>query len=113
MFKYATTALLCLALTAPALAQKTYTPAQLRSMVKSGKYPPQHSPRNEVKDVPYASCLAALGSLVDSVRPEYPTATLVNTSIMRIEKIWTNDAVVVFSCNGPDGKMVIVTSKYR
>jgi hypothetical protein len=73
------------------VAQKTYTPAQLRSMVQSGNYPKQGSVATQTKEMDYTSCIVSLESVVSSVKPEYPTITVVNTNLMRVEKVWTND----------------------
>ena len=101
-----------IALTTNASAQKTYSPAQLRSMVQGGNYPRQGSPSTQSESVDYASCIAKIESVVTSVRPNYPTQTVVNTSVLRIEKVWTNDAAMTLSCSAPDKKLDITTAPY-
>lgn len=95
-----------------AIAGKTYTPAQLRSMVRSGNYPKQGSPSTQSQRMDYSTCIAKVAALVSSVQPEYPTSTVLNTNIARIEKVWTNDAAMTLSCSAPDGKLVITTAPY-
>ena len=93
-------------------AGKTYTPAQLRSMTMAGNYPKQGKPSTKSQSIDYASCLAKVASVIDSIRLEYPTSTIVNTKILRIEKVWTNDAAMTFSCSELDRKLVITTAQY-
>ena len=97
----------------PALAQKTYTPAQLRAMVNSGRYPDQGAASTQTKTMDYSQCIATLESVVGAVRPNYPAQTIVSTNLMRVEKVWTNDAAVTVSCSAPDRKLVMTSAPYR
>jgi hypothetical protein len=101
-----------LALSAPASAQKTYTPAQLRSMVQSGNYPKQDAPSTQTQSIDYVACIAKVESVVASVISNYPAQTVVSTNIMRMEKVWTNDAAMTFTCSAPDNKLVITSAPY-
>ncbi|MBT9137223.1 MAG: hypothetical protein DDT34_02311 [Firmicutes bacterium] len=103
---------MALALSAPANAQKTYTPAQLQSMVQSGKYPKQGAPSTQTQSIDYVACIAKVESVVASVRPNYPAQTVVSTNLMRMEKVWTNDAAMTLTCSAPDGKLVITSAPY-
>lgn len=103
--------LLCAA--APVIAQKTYTPAQLRSMVQSGKYPAQGPVFTESREIDYATCVLSLEEAINAVKPQYPSATVVSTNLMRSEKLWTNDAAVTITCSAPDRKMIMTSAKYR
>jgi hypothetical protein len=105
-------AFISLGVSSPAFSEKTYTPAELRSMVQSGNYPKQGSPSNQSQRMDYSACIAKITAVVSSVQPEYPTRTVLNTSIARIEKVWTNDAAMTLSCSAPDGKLVITTAAY-
>lgn len=96
----------------PVFAGKTYTPAQLRSMVQSGKYPKQGKPSSQSERMDYSTCIAKVTAIVSSVQPEYPTSTILSTNIARIEKVWTNDAAMILSCSAPDGNLVITTAPY-
>lgn len=95
-----------------AAAQKSYTPAQLRSMIQSGNYPKQGAPSTKSENTDYAACIAKVESVVSSVRPNYPTQTVVSTNLMRIEKLWTNDAAMTFTCNSADKTLVITSAPY-
>lgn len=95
-----------------AYAEKVYTPAQLRSMVKKGKYPQQGKPAMQSERMDYATCIAKVTALVNAVGTEYPTSTVLNTNIGRIEKVWTNDSAVTLTCSAPDRKLVITTAPY-
>lgn len=108
-----TTALsLGLGIVSPSFAGKTYTPSELRSMIQSGKYPAQGTPSAQSQPMSYSDCVAKVTAVVSSVQPEYPTSTVVNTAIARIEKVWTNDAAMTLSCSAPDAKLVITTAPY-
>jgi len=96
-----------------AAAQKTYTPAQLRSMVQSGNYPAQGNPSTKSESIAYAKCIAKVESVVSSIRPNYPTQTVVSTNLMRMEKLWTNDAAMTLTCSAADNKFVITSAPYR
>ena len=96
-----------------AAAQKTYTPAELRRMVDSGNYPKQASPSTKTESVDYSSCVAKVTSVIDSVQPNYPTRTIVSTSVMRVEKLWTNDSAMTLSCSALDKKLIITTAPYQ
>jgi hypothetical protein len=104
---------LLLSMPVMALAQKTYTPSQLRAMVKSGKYPPQGQANSESKNMDYASCVSLVERTVRGVTPEYPASTIVSTNLMRVEKIWSNDAAVTITCSAPDSKMTMTSARYR
>jgi hypothetical protein len=101
-----------LALASPAFAGKTYTPAQLHSMVESGKFPAQGTPSTQSESMDYAACIARVESIVNSVRPNYPTQKVLSTDIVRIEKIWKNDSTMTLTCSAPDKKLVTTTSPY-
>jgi hypothetical protein len=106
-------ALVFLGLPGVSSAQKTYTPAQLRSMVDSGKYPSQGAARSTSQAMDYSECIVKLESVVGAVRPNYPSRTIVSTNLMRVEKVWTNDAAVTVSCSAPDRKMVMTSAPYN
>lgn len=101
-----------LALTGAAHAQKTYTPAQLRSMVNAGKFPKQGPTKTMTEAVNFEQCVAKVREIVASVRPNYPTKNIVSTNLLWTEKIWTNDAAMTLSCSGPDQKLIITTAAY-
>lgn len=101
-----------LGIVSPAFAEKTYTPAQLRSMVQSGNYPKQGSPLTQSQSLGYSACIAKVKAVVGSVQSEYPSSTVLSTNIARIDKVWTNDAAMTLSCSAPDGKLVITTAPY-
>lgn len=94
-------------------AGKTYTPAQLRQMVQSQNFPDQGDVQTTVAKRSYAACVIALEGIISAIQPNYPTATIVNTSLIRTEKAWTNDAAVTVTCSAPDEKLIITTAPYR
>lgn len=101
-----------IALNFPAIAQKTYTPAQLRSMVQNGKYPKQGDITTQTQSISFADCITKVEAVIASVKPNYPTETIVNTNIMRVEKMWTNDAAMTLSCSALDKKITITSASY-
>ncbi|MCF7355739.1 MULTISPECIES: hypothetical protein [Vibrio] len=97
---------------ASASAQKTYTPAQLKGMVQSGSYPKQGSVSSKTLNLDYVSCISKVDSIVDSIKANYPTQTVVSTNVLRIEKVWTNDAAMTLTCSAADKNLVITTAAY-
>lgn len=93
-------------------AQKTYTPQQLRNMIKQGKYPQQGKVTTKVEKADYVQCVQVLKQMIASISPEYPSQTVLDTNTGRMEKIWTNDAAVTVTCSAPDKNMVITSAPY-
>lgn len=94
-------------------AQKTYTPAQLKSMIQSGKYPAQGDVQTQTVSRSYSECIATMDEILGAVRPYYPVQTIASSRDIRVEKAWTNDGAVTVSCSAPDRKMVLTRSSYR
>jgi len=92
-------------------AERTYTPSQLRSMVQSGNYPKQGTPTKQTQDVSFLSCVARVESTLDAIKPNYPTAIIVNTRIIYVGKAWIDDGAMTFTCSA-DNKFVITTAPY-
>jgi len=106
----AVTLLVTLPLTA--LAEKTYTPAQLRQMVGSGKPPKQGPVTSQKVELPFDACVAKVKSSAAAVSENYPVQPIVDTSVLVTVKVWTNDAAMTLSCSKPDGLMLVTTAKY-
>lgn len=94
-----------------AAAGKTYTKAELQKMTAAGRYPAQGTVSTESKPASFVACSATIDSITSSLGG-YPAETIVNTGIIRMVKMWTNDGVVTVSCSGPDRKMVITKAPY-
>jgi hypothetical protein len=101
-----------LVLALPALAGKTYTPAQLQSMVESGKFPAQGTPSTRSESMDYAMCIARVESIVDSARPNYPTQKVLSTDSAHIEKVWKDDSTMTLTCSAPERKLITTTAPY-
>jgi hypothetical protein len=99
-------------LSLPAHAAKTYTPEQLRKMVDSGKPPKQGSPSTQKQAISFPACVAKVNAVVDSVKAQYPAKIIVETKILHMAKVWTNDGAMTLSCSQPDGKLVITNARY-
>jgi hypothetical protein len=96
-----------------ASAQRTYSPAELRRMVDSGKYPAQGTPTTTSEYTSFAVCVSKVESVVASVRPNYPSRTIVSTRAVRVEKLWTNDSAMTLTCSAADNKLVITSASYK
>ena len=103
---------MAISISAPASAQKTYTPNQLQSMIEKGIYPKQGSPSTHTQKIDYVACIAKIEATIASVRPNYPARTIASTNVMRTEKIWINDAAITLTCSAPDKKFIITTAPY-
>ncbi len=79
-------------------------------MVQSGNYPKQGAPRTETQAVNFLSCIARVERILGAIKPNYPTAVIVNTRVMYMEKAWANDGAMTFTC--ADNKLVITTAPY-
>lgn len=110
-FKHLALFLLVLAANLPAHAGRVYTPAQLRQMVDSGRFPEQEAPAETTKYVSFNACKETVRSIMAAAQPNYPVRTLMDVSTMLSMKAWTNDGAIVMSCS-QDGKFVTQTSKY-
>lgn len=99
--------------TAASAEPKSYTPAELRDMVQSGRYPEQGDVATTIVDKDYASCIVTLEGILSAIRPNYPTATIVSTNILRTEKLWTNDGAMTATCDAIRKKLIITRAPYR
>ncbi|CNK70210.1 Uncharacterised protein [Yersinia mollaretii] len=97
-----------------ATASTTYTKEQLNSMDASGQYPEQESPvTKSVEIADFESCKQNAYSIYSQVSGSYPAKEIVNTNILYVVKVWTNDGVITVSCSEPDGKKVVTQSGYK
>lgn len=92
---------------------KTYTPEELRAMVSAGNYPEQQPPETTEKPMTFEVCVATVEQMTAAITENYPVIRVVNTGVMRTEKLWTNDAAMTVTCSAPDEKLLITTAKYR
>ncbi|HFF1824792.1 TPA: hypothetical protein ACGEZE_005555 [Raoultella ornithinolytica] len=95
-------------------ASTTYTKEQLNSMDASGQYPEQESPvTKSVEVVDFDSCKKNAYSIYSQISGSYPAKEIVNTNVLYVIKLWTNDGVVMVSCSEPDGKKIVTQSSYK
>jgi len=95
-------------------ASTTYTKEQLNDMDRMGQYPEQEPPVTKgVESVDFAKCKNDAGGIYSQVSGNYPAKELVNSGILYVVKIWTNDGAIMISCSEPDGKKVITQSSYK
>lgn len=92
---------------------KSYTPSQLRAMVAAGRYPKEKDPTSSSKPMEFESCRGFVRMMLNQVQPDYPVATIVDTSIVFTQKAWTNDGAVMLTCSSPDRKLITTNSPYR
>jgi len=81
-------------------------------MIQSGNYPKQGSPSTQSQSADYVACIATVESMIASIKPNYPAKTVVSTNIVRIDKVWTNDAAMTLTCSAADKKLVITSAPY-
>lgn len=94
-------------------SEKIYTPAQLRGMIEQGAFPSQGAVSTERVATSFSSCVARVNDVLDSATNQYPRKISVDTSVMYIAKLWTNDSALTFTCSAPDELLVITTAKYK
>jgi hypothetical protein len=107
-----TITLIALLFSLPVLSAQTYTPGELRRMISSGNYPAQGSVSKETEAISFTACVSKVKGVVSSVSGQYPANVIVNTGIMYIAKVWTNDAALTLSCSNPDSRLIITIAKY-
>ncbi|EAQ7525832.1 hypothetical protein D3K81_07955 [Salmonella enterica] len=106
--------LLLLAFTFKAGAASTYTKEQLNDMAAAGKYPEQESPvTKSIEAVSFSECKSSTLNVLNQVSGNYPAKEVVNTGVLYVVKIWTNDGVIMVSCSEPDNKKVVTQSSYK
>ena len=54
-------------------------------MVQSGNYRKQGTPSVETHNMNFVECIVRLEAIIDTIKPHYPTATVVNTRFMHEE----------------------------
>lgn len=95
-------------------ASSTYTKEQLNSMAASGSYPEQESPITKSSEsVPFDKCKQDTYSVYNQISGNYPAQEVVNSGVLYIVKLWTNDGAIMVSCSEPDGKKVVTQSSYK
>ncbi len=107
-----TITLIALLFSLSVLSAQTYMPSELRQMVSSDNYPEQGSVSTKTQAISFTACVSKVKGVVSSVSGQYPTKIIVNTGIMYMAKVWTNDAALTLSCSDPDRKLIITTAKY-
>ncbi|MHB4675714.1 hypothetical protein ACYB5H_03340 [Klebsiella pneumoniae] len=97
-----------------ASAATTYTKEQLNSMDASGQYPDQEPPvTKSVEAVDFDRCKQDAYSIYSQISGSYPAKEIVNTGVLYVVKLWTNDGAIMVSCSEPDGKKVVTQSSYK
>jgi len=95
-------------------AATTYTKEQLNDMDQSGQYPEQESPVTKgIESVDFDKCKSDTGSIYNQVLGNYPAKEVVDSDVLYVVKIWTNDGAILVSCSEPDRKKVITQSSYK
>lgn len=93
--------------------ENTYTPAQLRGMIEQGAFPSQGAVSTERVATSFSSCVARVNDVLSSAANQYPTRISVDTNVMYLAKLWTNDSAMTFTCSAPDELLVITSAKYK
>ncbi|QTL41612.1 hypothetical protein HGO23_04245 [Xenorhabdus budapestensis] len=82
-------------------------------MVNSGNYPEQLSPVTRNSGLSFTACKSSALDMYNQVIGEYPAKIVVDSSILFIVKLWTNDGAIVITCSEPDQKSTITQSQYK
>lgn len=95
-------------------ASTTYTKEQLNSMAASGSYPEQESPVTKSSElVSFDKCRQDTRSVYSQLSGNYPAKEVVNTGVLYMVKLWTNDGAITVTCSEPDGKKVVTQADYK
>ena len=81
-------------------------------MRNTGQLPALGTPVERVVSMDYTTCIVRLNLIVNSIKPNYPSKTLVSTNLMRSEQVWTNNAVAIVTCDAVGNRMVFATAPY-
>ncbi len=57
-------------------------------------------------------CVGKIDAIVDSIEEHYRAKSIVQTKLLYMVKVWTNDAAMTLSCSQSDKKLIISTAKY-
>ena len=87
--------------------------AQLRGLIEQGAFPSQGVVSTERVATSFSSCVARVNDVLDSATNQYPRKISVDTSVMYVAKLWTNDSAMTFTCSAPDELLVITSAKYK
>ncbi|MBD2816567.1 hypothetical protein ID850_17875 [Xenorhabdus sp. Flor] len=82
-------------------------------MVNSGNYPDQLSPTTTELGLSFTACKNSALDAYNQVIGEYPAKKVVDSSILFIVKLWTNDGAIVITCSEPDLKSTMTQSQYK
>ncbi len=105
-------ALALLAIGSSALAQKTYSPEELKRLVDAKKYPATAAPTTNIELLAYPACLAKIDARLKSGGAALVSRSVVSTNVMRVERIWLKDSAMTLTCLGADKKFITTTAPY-
>ena len=90
----------------------TYTPEELRNMVKSRNYPQQDTSSVKKREsIDYTACIIKIESIVAASKPNYPSETIESTDLIQII-LWTNDSAMTLTCNATDNELIVTSAPY-
>ena len=111
-FIYSTMIITLLLGSGSVFAQKTYTPAQLNKMVDSGSFPKQGPVKTQSQSMAFSACIAKVEAVIGSDDSNYPAKTIASSDVVRMVKLWTNDAAMTLTCSAADSKITITKAPY-
>ncbi len=104
----------CIFVAFSSFADIHYSKEQLNNMASSGDYPEQEDAvTKSANPMSFEDCKSGALSMYSQVVGDYPVEIVVDTNILYVLKLWTNDGAIVMSCSGPDQKRVITVAKYK
>lgn len=97
-----------------AFANVTYTKEKLNAMFASGKLP-KIGPMvaKDESAMEFSDCRANAIGLYTSSAENFPAKVIVDSGVIFIAKIWSNDAELVITCSRSDGKRTITQAAYQ
>lgn len=104
----------CLFVACSSFADTNYSKEQLNNMASSGNYPEQEDAvTKSANPMSFEDCKSGALSMYSQVVGDYPVQIVVDTDILYVLKLWTNDGAIVMSCSGPDQKRVVTVAQYK
>lgn len=95
-------------------AATTYTKEQLNSMVTAGSYPDQlPTVTRSAESMAFGQCKNDAFTMYSQIVGDYPAQVIIDTNILYMVKLWTNDGAITISCSEPDVKRIVTQAAYR
>lgn len=91
---------------------KTYVASELFRFYREKNFPAVGTAKTVNTPMIFSKCKTTVKSILTSFDGALPTEVIVQTKILYLAKVWTNDGEMLFSCSKPDKQMTVVSSNY-